>query len=334
MKQANLVFDRVLAYELGESSLSEKAEVVSLLKAGNQDYLHSHMRVQEMLGKLPSILAPVAPPPFLKDRVMAQINAPQFGSNLPDHEPIAQPRPIGRFVNAFSIVKRSAVFAGLLVGGIIVSTFTVEKIIDHATPVSRVTLKSMPSTERQFSLSSPMNFANAEQMTQATPVDAPTATLAEQSSSREESQQVHAPSYDLQDGASGHMQTNFGLTQAYVKLKDDPSSQQYKLTPTASNFSGEGRVIWGESYSDALLIVSKLQPTGANGHYVLWYTRDRGLPDRMVEFNAISNTPLSFYVNRAPSARVTGVIVTLERMINGKLESQEVLRSSIKQKVD
>jgi hypothetical protein len=322
--QSNVVFDHVLAYALGNSGTTSEVHVESMLASGNSIYIETHQRVQEMLGHLPSVLAPVVPPPFLKDKVMSQISASQI-HNVADKAPVSGLK----FVKSFSLLKRSAVFAGLLIGGIFVSAYTVEQILDHNGSALRTQQVAQANSANQYFDYRAATRSTVEQhMTEAAPIEAPQAVLSDESDGGND-----LASKQVVEGASGHMQTNFGLTQAYINLTSEASAQQYQLAPSSANFNGVGRILWDESHGDALLVVSKLQPNNANSHYVLWYMHDGGTPERMLNFNAASPAAMSFFINRAPGARVSGVMITLERSANGRLESQSVLQASAREHV-
>ncbi len=327
--QSNMVFDRVLAYALGQAGETEKAQVEVMLASGNSAYVESHQHVQELLGHLPSVLAPVVPPPFLKDKIMAKIGEPPINA-MPDKAPAPSVRGFGRFVNSFGLLKRTAVFAGLLIGGVFVSAYTVEQMLDKSAITYHASQSNQSSSAKQnFDYRGAARTIGEQQLTEAVPIEGPMAVLSEEGHVRSNNLASGTPS---PDGTSGHMQTNFGLTQAYINLMSEQSALEYQLTPATSYLTGNGRVIWDETHSDALLVISKLQPNSTSSHYVLWYMHDGSTPERMLNFNAASQARMSFFVNHAPGAHVSGVMITLERVNNGRLESQEILRAATKEK--
>ncbi len=321
--QSNAIFDHVLAYVLGHASQAEKAHVESMLAAGNSTFVETHQRVQEMLGQLPSVLAPVVPPPFLKEKVMSQISASQI-YQAPEKGLVQGMK----LINSFSLLKRTAVFASLLLGGVFVSAYTVEHILDQNGMSARIQQSTQSDAFKQSANYQVARSSSEQRLTEAAPIEAPEAALADESDSRAD--ETHK---EIAVGASGHMQTNFGLTQAYINLTSEPSALQYQFAPASSGINANGRVIWDETHGDALLVVSKLQPNAAGSHYVLWYMHEGGTPERMLNFNAASAASMSFFVNRAPGAHVSGVMITLERSGKGRLESQEVLHAEAKQRI-
>jgi hypothetical protein len=313
------VFDRVLACALGEATEAVRIQTEKLIGSGNPEYVIASQKVSEVLGALPSALIPVVPPAFVKERVMSQIS----GSVAPSSEAATTSQVLtnaGRMTTTLARLRGSMVFSGLmLIGGIFVSGYAVDQLAQGL---------NTPRADRQVA-------ANAIATPSRLHADYPERQVAV-------SEPIQAPQSEVApnvsrtsdiEGLNGHMQTNFGLTQAYLYLTSDPEALQYSMSPSTNQVSGEGRVLWDENHGDALLVVSKLQPTAASSHYVLWYLRDGVSPERMLSFSAASGTPMQFFVNHAPSDRVTGVKVTLERNVQGRLESQEVLKAQVKERL-
>jgi uncharacterized membrane protein len=320
------VFDRVLACALGEATEAVRIQTGRLIGAGNPEYVVASQKVSEVLGALPSALTPVVPPAFLKERVMSQI----AGSIAPSSEATTASQVLtnaGRMTSTFARLRGSMVFSGLmLIGGIFVSGYAVDQLAQGL---------NTPRADRQVATNNTVVTPSRlhadypeRQVAVTEPLQAPQSELAPNVARTSE-----VDGSRTVDGLSGHMQTNFGLTQAYLYLTSDPEALQYSMSPATSQVSGEGRVLWDENHGDALLVVSKLQPTSTSSHYVLWYLRDGVSPERMLSFSAASGTPMQFFVNHAPSDRVTGVKVTIERNVQGRVESQEVLRAQVKERL-
>ncbi len=340
----NLVFDRVLEYTLGHATELERKAVELKLAAGDPEYVMTHARVLGLLTELPRVIPPVAPPPFIKSRVMAQIalSAPQAESTITQsirtRQPLSErlmdskaPQGLSRIIFSGGLIKRTTAFAVILLGGIFASAYAVEQIMESMEGPKAPATAQIEQFRHTYAAQQ-QSAATADQMASNVTIDAPKATLvenAENASAEAIRPTPKSPRGDL----SENMQTNFGITQAMMFLRSSGDAKEYSMAPVGNGLSGQGRVMWDEAHGDALLSVSSLKATGPNSHYVLWYMHDGGTPERMMSFNAASETPMSFFVNHAPSRRVSGVMITLERSSQGRIESEEVLRATVRQKL-
>jgi hypothetical protein len=341
----NLVFDRVLEYALGHATELERKAVELKLAAGDPEYVMTHARVLGLLTELPRVIPPVAPPPFIKSRVMAQIalSAPQAESTIAEsvrmRQPLSErlldskaPKGLSRIIFSGGLIKRTTAFAVILLGGIFASAYAVEQIMESmAGPKAPATAQI--EQFRHTYAAQQQSAATADQMASNVTIDAPKAILVDNAENAAAEPGIRPIQKSPQGDLSENMQTNFGITQAMMYLRSSGEAKEYSMAPVGNGLSGQGRVMWDEAHGDALLSVSSLKATGPNSHYVLWYMHDGGTPERMMSFNAASETPMSFFVNHAPSRRVSGVMITLERSSQGRIESQEVLRATARQKL-
>lgn len=149
----NAALDRVLAYVMGEGTAEERLEFEMALEAGDPDITIAYYEVSGTLARLPSVLDPVTPPPFAKDRVLAKVRLDAVPLVLPERvmptaiELVAQDEPaaipprratilpyipaidFSRIITSKRFAK-AAMIGGFTVSGMFASAYAVNEVSD------------------------------------------------------------------------------------------------------------------------------------------------------------------------------------------------------------
>ncbi len=335
--------DLVLAYVLGDVTETERSAFEGRLAAGDTELVFAYEQALESFSGLPRALTSAVPPPFVKERVLARVQddealemiffeevaVEQEQARLPLLTRILSQVPgygsfsIASLLPSKSTARRSIGFAFLVVGGLFVSAYAVDRVasimtlargnhdqfVDHVRSYRAKQSESAgvgaqtarPVDKHELSMEAP-----SASVTPIKPVltIAPSSAAAVTGAKAIQPPQIHR--------GSERLQTNFSSVDAQMYFVASPITLRYELKPFEAGASAFARVSWDVNHSDAFFTVSGLAPSQPGTHYVLWYLNDDGTKKRLLTFEAVSEATQFFFLDEAPAPQNNGVLLTLE----------------------
>lgn len=351
---------------MGEGTDQERLEFEQALQAGDPEIMIAYYQVSGLLAEIPNVLSPVAPPPFVKDRVLAKVRVDAEQFVLPERimptdvmleEPaevefthqaqILTVHPQSRVLNFLSrrTFARAASIGIFMMTGMLASAYAVNEVTDFVLKTRVKQEARAIEIERRA-----VEHYTAPTVTAAAPkersvpqhvtVTGPEAAVAEPQITVAELKPVEATKLLESQKASkisfpkalppkelaSVTKTNFNDFETQARLSSDPSAYRHRLTPVTTNVTGSASVTWSTSTGDALIRLSDLKTTDESSAYVLYFVHKDGKAERVYGTQVVSGATMYFQLPKLPSHTVGSMVLTLERKVEGK---KDVVRQEI-----